>query len=252
MLLKGKVAFVSGAARGRGNGRAIALRLAEEGADVAVADILYEEAGSVAKEIAAFGRKNLAVRMDLSNYEDVVKGFDQIKKAMGAVDILVNNAAIMTNMATISKMKREAWEKEIAVNLSGAFFCVKQVLDGMVEKKWGRIINISSIAGIMGGFGQCSYAASKAGLIGLTKTIALEGARFGVTANAVTLGIIGTDAFYDLSEEIRAKIAKRVPVRKEGSPQDVASAVAFLASDEAKYITGANIVLSGGLDLFVM
>jgi 3-oxoacyl-[acyl-carrier protein] reductase len=252
VLLKGKVAFVSGAARGKGNGRAIALKLAEEGADVAVGDILHDDAQGVADEIAALGRKTLAVKMDLSRYEEIEKAFHRIRDEIGTVDILVNNAAIMTNMATISKMKKEAWEKEIAVNLSGAFYCVKQVFDGMVEKKWGRIINISSIAGIMGGFGQCSYSASKAGLIGLTKTIALEGARFGVTANAVTLGIIGTDAYFDLPEEVRAKITKRVPMRREGSPREVASIVAFLGSDASQYMTGANIVLSGGLDLFVM
>ncbi len=250
-MFKEKVCFVSGAAKGRGNGRAIALKLAEKGANVTVGDILYEEAQGVADEIRAMGCKSLAVKMDVSNYDEVKAGFDEIKKELGSVDILVNNAAIMTNIATISAMKREAWEKEIAVNLSGAFFCLKQVFDSMAEKKWGRIINISSVAGTMGGFGQCSYSASKAGLIGLTKTIALEGARLGITANAITLGIIGTDAFYDLPEKAREGIIKRVPIRREGSPEDVASMVAFLASDEAKYITGANVMLSGGLDLFV-
>ena len=149
----------------------------------------------MAEEIRAIGSKSLAVKMDLSDYDQVTEGFEKIRKELGAVDILVNNAAIMTNMATISAMKKEAWEKEISVNLSGAFYCVKQVFDDMAEKKWGRIINITSVAGTMGGFGQCSYSSSKAGLIGLTKTIALEGARLGITANAVTLGIIGTDAF---------------------------------------------------------
>ena len=120
----------------------------------------------------------------------------------------------------------------------------------MAEKKWGRIINITSVAGTMGGFGQCSYSSSKAGLIGLTKTIALEGARLGITANAVTLGIIGTDAFNVLPEKVQEKIISRVPMKREGVPDDVASIVAFLASDEAKYITGANVMLTGGLDLF--
>jgi 3-oxoacyl-[acyl-carrier protein] reductase len=187
----------------------------------------------------------------LGDYAQVKEGFDKIRKELGPVDVLVNNAAIMTNIATISAMKPGAWEKEIAVNLSGAFYCVKQVFDDMAEKKWGRIINITSVAGTMGGFGQCSYSSSKAGLIGFTKTIALEGARLGITANAVTLGIIGTDAFYDLPEKVREKITRRVPMRKEGDPGDVASVVAFLASHEAKYITGANIMLTGGLDLFV-
>jgi 3-oxoacyl-[acyl-carrier protein] reductase len=250
--LEEKICFVSGAARGRGNGRSIALRLAKKGADVAVADIRYEEAKSVADEIKNLGRKAIAIRMDVSIYDEVTAGFDQIKKELGDVDILVNNAALMTNFATISNMKKEAWTKEIAVNLTGAFYCVKQVFDTMVAKKWGRIINISSVAGTLGGYGQSSYSASKAGLIGLTKTIALEGARFGITANAVTLGIIGTDAFYDLAEKARTSIINRVPMRKEGSPEDVASMVAFLASDEAKYINGANVMLTGGLDLFVI
>ncbi len=250
-MLKGKVCFVSGAARGRGNGRAIALKLAQEGADVVTGDIRYEEASSVAKEISDLGRRSLALKMDLSDYDEVRGGFDQIKKELGSVDVLVNNAAIMTNQATISAMPKEAWEKEIAVNLSGAFYCVKQVFDDMAERKWGRIINISSVAGTMGGFGQCSYSSSKAGLLGLTKTIALEGARFGITANAVTLGVIGTDAFYDLPEKIRDQIIRRVALRKAGAPEDVACLVAFLATDEAKYITGANVMLTGGLDLFV-
>lgn len=249
-MLKGKVCFVSGAARGKGNGRAIALKLADNGADVAVGDIRREEAQGVADEIQSMGRRSLAVEMDVGNYDQVEAGFKAIKEGLGPVDVLVNNAAIMTNIATISKMKKEAWEKEIAVNLSGAFFCVKQVFDDMADKKWGRIINISSVAGTMGGFGQCSYSASKAGLIALAKTIALEGARFGITANAVTLGIIGTNSFYDLPEKARTGITARVPMRKEGSPQDVASIVAHLATDEARYITGANIMVTGGLDLF--
>ena len=189
--------------------------------------------------------------MDMSNYNDIEAGLKQIREEIGPIDILVNNAAIMTNMATITKMKRENWEKEIAVNLSGAFYCIQQVFKDMMAKKWGRIINITSVAGVLGGYGQCSYSSSKAGLIGLTKTAALEGARHGITANAVTLGVIGTDAFYDLPEEIQQKIKKRVAVNKEGEPADVASMVTFLASDEAKYITGANMMLTGGLDLFV-
>lgn len=249
-MLEGRVCFVSGAARGKGNGRAIALKLAEAGADIAVGDIRREEAQGVADEIKAMGRRSMAVEMDVGNYEQVEAGFKAIREELGPVDVLINNAAIMTNVSTISKMKKEAWEKEITVNLSGAFFCVKQVFDEMIERKWGRIINISSVAGTMGGFGQCSYSSSKAGLIGLTKTIALEGARSGVTANAVTLGIIGTDAFYDLPEKARQSVADRVPMKKEGAPQDVASMVAYLASDDAGYITGANVMLTGGLDLF--
>lgn len=250
-MVSEKICFVTGASRGRGNGRSIALKLASHGAHVAVGDIRYEDAQAVSEEIKALGRKSLAVNVDLSDYDQVKKCFEKISDEIGTVDILVNNAAIMTNMATISMMKKEAWEKEIAVNLSGAFYCVQQIFDSMAEKKWGRIINITSVAGVMGGFGQCSYSSSKAGLIGLTKTIALEGARYGITANAITLGVIGTDAFYDLPEKVRSKIIKRVAISKEGEPDDVASLVCFLASDEAKYITGSNMMLTGGLDLFV-
>lgn len=138
-MLKGKVCFVSGAARGRGNGRAIALKMAQKGADVATGDILYEEAQSVANEIKALGNRALAGKMDLSNYDEVKAGFEQVKKEFGSVDILVNNAAIMTNIATISAMKKEAWDKEIEVNLSGAFYCVKQVFDDMAEKSGGGL-----------------------------------------------------------------------------------------------------------------
>ena len=250
-MLDEKLCFVSGAARGKGNGRAIALKLAQKGAHVAVGDIRYEEARAVADEIRALGRKSLAVKMDMSVYEQVEAGLTKIKEEIGPIDILVNNAAIMTNMATISKMEIESWDKEIAVNLSGAFYCVKQVFDDMANNGWGRIINITSVAGVLGGFGQCSYSSSKAGLIGLTKTTALEGARFGITANAITLGVIGTDAFDDLPEKARERILKRVALRKDGDPEDVAAMVAFLSSDEAKYGTGANMMLTGGLDLFV-
>ena len=249
MVFENRLCFVSGAARKKGNGRAIALKFAESGADVAVGDILYEDLQAVADEIRALGRRSLAVRMDLTKKEEVAEGFDRIRKDLGTVDILVNNAAIMTNMAPIRKMTLEAWEREISVNLTGAFLCIKQVIDGMAEKGWGRIISISSLAAMRGGFGQCSYAASKAGLVALTKTLALETARKGITANAITLGLIETDAVSDLPEHVREQLLKKIPVGKAGKPRQVADLAAFLASEEAGYITGANITLSGGVDL---
>lgn len=251
MTLKGRLAFVSGAARGRGNGRAIAFTLAREGADVVTADIRSEEAQAVAEEVRALGRKAMALTMDIGVYEQVAEGFSKIAKQLGTIDVLVNNAAIMTNIATLSKMDQKAWDQEIRVNLSGAFYCIQQVFDTMVDKGWGRIINISSVAAMMGGYGQAAYAASKAGLVGLTKTVALEGARSGITANAITLGVIGTDAFYEIPDSVQDRVKKRVAMAREGSPKDVAEMVAFLASDKAQYITGANIMLTGGLDLFV-
>jgi NAD(P)-dependent dehydrogenase (short-subunit alcohol dehydrogenase family) len=248
-MLEGKVAFVTGAARNKGNGRAIALKLAGKGADVAVGDILYEDAQNVAEEIRKLGRNAFAVNMDLSKYDDIAEGFAETEQALGPVDILVNNAAMMTNAASVPKMKPEAWQKEIAINLSGAFFCVQQVFEGMRQRKWGRIINISSLAGMLGGFGQAGYSATKAGLIGLTKTLAVEGARKGITANVITLGMIGTNAVDDLPEKIREGIKHKIPMGRLGLPEEVASLVAFLSSDEADYITGANMILSGGADL---
>ncbi len=247
-----KVAFVTGAAHGVGNGRAIALRLAKDGFDVGVGDILYEQAQDVAQEIKELGQNSKAVKMDVSNFNDVQAGLDEVKASLGQIDVLVNNAAIMGNMATISKMKVSAWDKEIAVNLSGAFYCLKNVFDNMVKKKWGRIINIASLAGRNGGYGQSSYSASKAGIVGLTKTIALEGAVHNITSNAIILGVICTDTYLELPEQVRNTIKKRVPVGREGTPEEVASLVGYIASEASSYLTGADIVLSGGMDLFVI
>ena len=250
-MLVGKLALVTGCARGRSNGRAIALSLAKAGANVAVADILIDQSEQVAKEIRDLGRSAVAVKMDIGNYDEVQIGFQRVVHELGSIDILVNNAAITTNFGTIKKMDPSAWDKEISVNLSGAFYCIKQVFQSMADKKWGRIISISSIAGIMGGHGQCSYSASKAGLIGLMKTVALEGARYGITANTVTLGAIGTDAFHNLPDDARKNIISRIALKKEGDPEDVGSIVTYLSSDGAKYITGANILVTGGADLIV-
>jgi 3-oxoacyl-[acyl-carrier protein] reductase len=246
-VIVGRVGFVTGAARGKGNGRAIALKLSKTGVDVATGDILYEEAQSVAQEIKALGRRSLAVKMDVSDYEQVKEGFKRIEEELGSVDILVNNAAIMTNQATISAMKKEAWEKEIAVNLSGAFFCVKQVFDRMAEKKWGRIINISSVAGAMGGFGQCSYSASKAGLIGFTKTIAKEFAQRGINVNAIAPGYIETPMTDALPDKAKEELKRMIPMERLGRPEDVAHAVLFLVSEASSYITGQVLSVDGGM-----
>lgn len=248
--LREKVAVVTGAARKRGNGRAIALTLAEEGADIACADINIEGAESVAEEIRAMGRKSIAVQVDQSDPEQVKIAVAKITQGLGPIDILVNNAGV-GSIGLLGKEQVIAWEKVIEVNLSAPYYWIREVFDSMVERKWGRIINISSMAGELGGFGQCSYSASKGGIVSLAKTAALEGARAGVTANAVTLGSIATDLFDGIRPDMQQRIINRSAMRKVGEPQDVANVVVFLASDRAKYITGANIIIDGGLNLFV-
>jgi len=248
MSLNGKVALITGAARGLG--RETALTLAKRGVDVAIPDILLEQAKSTAEEIRAMGRKSMALQMDVSNYDQVEKGFAQVAAELGPIDILVNNAALTTNVATISKMDKKDWNRELTINLSGPFYCIKQVFDSMAERKWGRIVNLSSVAGILGGFGQCGYSSCKAGVIGLAKTVALEGARVGITCNVVAPGVVKTDAYFTVPEKMRERINRRTAMGFPGEPLDVAETIAFLVSEEAKYITGQVIMVGGGIELF--
>jgi 3-oxoacyl-[acyl-carrier protein] reductase len=250
MSLEGKVAFVSGASRPNGIGRAIALTLAREGADVAVGGLAHMEgAESVAAEIGKMGRRSIAVKMDVSDYAEVKKGLAKVKQELGAISILVNNAAQMGRFVPIYKTTAQEWDKEVKICLNSAFYCIKEVWEDMCANKWGRIVNISSVAGVMGGYGQTSYAAAKAGLIGLAKCCALEGAKFNITANVVLVGIVATDA--PLADEARRKIENRILARRLAEPQEIADAVAYLVSDEARYMTGAEVNMMGGLDLFV-
>jgi 3-oxoacyl-[acyl-carrier protein] reductase len=252
MSLEGKVAFVTGSSRPKGNGRAIALALAEKGVSVAVTGKEnFNGALSLAQEINKLGKKSVAVKIDLCNYTDVKKGLNQIKQELGAIDILVNNAALMGHNIPIHKTTAEEFDNEVRVCLNSAFYCIKEVWADMCARKWGRIINISSVAGVMGGYGQSSYSAAKAGLLALAKTAAIEGARFNITANAVMIGISETDAYFELPELVQERVAKRTLWGKAAEPKDIAGAVAYLASDEAKYMTGATINMMGGLDLFV-
>jgi 3-oxoacyl-[acyl-carrier protein] reductase len=250
MSLEGKVAFVTGASRATGIGRAIALTLAKNGADVAVSGWShFEGAQAVAEEIKQLGRKSLAVKMNVEDYEDVKKGIAEIKGNLGAVSILVNNAAQMGQFITISKTDMDVWHKALYTTLFSAFHCIKATWDDMCANNWGRIVNITSVAGTMGGYGQTSYGSAKAGLIGLTKSVALEGARYNITSNAVLVGVAETGA--PLDDEVRQKLERRILTRRLAEPQEIADAVAYLTSDEAHYMTGAVMNMLGGLDLFV-
>ncbi len=243
MDFSNRVAIVTGS--GQGIGRAIALKLAEGGATVVVNDI-GESAQSVADEIRATGRQSRAILADVSSTADVTRMVDETITTYGQIDILVNNAGITRDQLLI-RMSDEDWDRVLTINLKSVFLCTRAVLRHMTKKRWGRIVSISSIVGIMGNRGQANYASAKAGIIGFTKTIAKETASRGVTVNAVAPGFIDTDMTQRLEETIRQEFMKRVPLGYFGSPRDVAEAVAFLASEEARYITGQVLGVDGGM-----
>ena len=242
MDLSNRVAIVTGSARGIG--RAIALKLAEVGATVVVSDI--EEAESVAEEIRAMNRQSLAVTANVSSSSDVATLVDTVISNYDRVDILVNNAGIARDQL-LMRMSDEDWDAVLNVNLKSVFLCTRAVLRPMIKQRWGRIISISSIVGIVGNPGQANYASAKAGIIGFTRTIAREVASRGITANAIAPGFIDTKMTQQLEENQRQELMKRIPLGCLGSPRDVAEAVAFLASEEAKYITGQVLGVDGGM-----
>lgn len=245
-----KVALVTGASHAKGIGRATALTLARTGIDIAVAGFNnFTGAQAIAEEIKGLGRRSIAVKMDLKDFDEVKRGIADIKEALGPVTILVNNAAQMGQFISISKTDMEVWHQAIYTTLFSAFHCIKAVWEDMCNNKWGRIVNVSSVAGVMGGFGQTSYSAAKAGIIGLTKSVALEGGRYNITSNVVLVGSANTDA--PMSDEVREKLNKRILARRSAEPQEIADAVAYLVSDKSAYMTGAIMNMMGGLDLFV-
>jgi 3-oxoacyl-[acyl-carrier protein] reductase len=244
MSLSGKIALITGAAQGIG--REIALALANDGADVAICDVNLDAAQKTAGDIEAAGRKSLALKANVAASADVTAMIDQVIEKFGKIDILVNNAGI-TRDGLILRMKDEDWDLVLSINLKGSFLCTKAALKYMSKQRGGTIINIASIVGAMGNAGQANYVASKAGLIGLTKTIAREYANRGITANAVAPGFIDTAMTQALSENVRQELAKQIPMGKLGTPQDVANAVRFLASPWASYITGQVIHVNGGM-----
>ena len=244
MRLEDKVALITGGARGIG--RAIAMTFAREGAAIVVADVNLEMAQKTASEIESLGRPALALEMDVTNYDLVEAGINKILDKMGKVDILVNNAGI-TKDNLLLRMSPADWDAVINVNLKGTFNCIKAVSRTMIKQRSGRIISIASIIGLMGNPGQANYAASKAGIIALTKTVAKELASRNINANAVAPGFIQTEMTAKLSAEIKSKMLEAIPLGKLGTPEDVANVCLFLASQESSYITGQTITIDGGM-----
>jgi 3-oxoacyl-[acyl-carrier protein] reductase len=270
--LSGRVALVTGGSRGLG--RADALTLARAGADVVVADLLVESQLSeetdrygrlatvarrqglvrteeTVREIEAMGRRTFAVRCDVTNRDEVDAAVARTVAELGSVDILVNNAGTLDHAAQFQHQSPELWERDLRVNLTGAFNCAQAVWPHMRERRWGRVVNMASVAGTLGGFGQASYSTTKAGLLGLTRTLAMEGARHGITCNAIVPGVIGTEAFNMANAEMNERIVNRTALKRPGEPQEIANAIAFLCSDLAAYITGIELNVSGGVELFV-
>jgi len=244
--LKDKVAVVTGASQGIG--RDTALALSEAGAKVVVAARNEEKLAALAAEIAATGGEALAVKMDVADPEQVKAGFKLAMEKFARLDILVNNAAV-TRDGLAMRMKKEDWEAVLRTNLTGAHFCIQQALPTMMKARAGRIINISSVVAQSGNAGQANYVAAKAGLIGLTKAIAIEIASRGVTVNAVAPGFIETPMTDVLPDKVKEELKTRIPLGRMGSPRDVAVAIVFLASDEAGYITGQVLSVNGGMHL---
>ncbi len=244
--LKDKVALVTGASQGIG--RDTALALAEAGAKVAVASRSEEKLAAVVADITAVGGTSFAVKMDVADAEQVKAGFKQVLEKFGRLDILVNNAAI-TRDGLAMRMKPDDWEAVLRTNLTGAHFCIQQALPPMMKARAGRIINISSVVAQSGNAGQANYVAAKAGIIGLTKAIAIEIASRNITVNAVAPGFIETPMTAALPDKVKEELTTRIPLGRMGSTRDVAAAIVFLASDEAAYITGHVLNVNGGLHL---
>lgn len=244
MSLTGKVALITGSAQGIG--KAIAMTLAGEGADCVITDVNLDMAEKTAQEIGSLGCRSIAVRGNVADSEDVAGLVKRSITEMGKIDILVNNAGI-TRDGLLMRMKDEDWDLVLDINLKGAFLCTRAVARPMMKQRSGRIINIASIVGAMGNAGQANYTASKAGLIGLTKTAAREMASRGITCNAVAPGFIDTAMTQGLSEDVKESLYAQIPMGRLGTSEDVARAVGFLASDGAAYITGQVIHVNGGM-----
>lgn len=242
--MSNRVACVTGASRGIG--RATALALSRAGFDVVAASTTIESNADFAGEMRAAGSGFLAVNLDVRSPESVKEAFGRALKEKGRIDVLVNNAGITRDGLAV-RMKPADWDAVLRTNLDGAFLAIQQVLPGMMRNRWGRIINVSSVVGQAGSAGQANYAASKAALIGLSKSLAQELGSRGITVNVVAPGYIATDMTKDLPEERKQKILAAIPLERIGAPEDVAAAVRFLAGDDAAYITGQVLAVNGGM-----
>jgi 3-oxoacyl-[acyl-carrier protein] reductase len=243
MILRDKFAIVTGA--GQGIGRGIALKLAEKGADVVVSDINMETATQTAKEVETLGRRALAVKADVSKRDEVEEMVAATLEEFGKLDILINNAGIARS-ATLLKLTEEAWDEVLVVNLRGIFHTTQAVAAHMIEARYGKIVNISSIYGRTGTVGDSNYAASKAGIIGFTKSTARELARHNINVNAILPGMVDTPLLRGIPDHYLQPMIEEIPLRRVGTPEDIGNVAAYLASDEARYITGAAIEVTGG------
>ncbi|SPE42869.1 3-oxoacyl-(acyl-carrier-protein) reductase FabG [Candidatus Sulfopaludibacter sp. SbA3] len=239
-----RVAFVTGASRGIG--RAIALTLCRSGFDIVVASPEIEKNEEVAEEIRACSGEAMTLNLDVTSPESVKAAFGKTMQDKTRIDVLVNNAGITRDGLAV-RMKQTDWDLVMKINLNGAFLCAQQVLPGMMRNRWGRIVNISSVVGQAGSAGQANYAASKAGLIGLTKALAQEMGSRNITVNAIAPGYIATDMTKDLPEELKQKMLSSIPLARMGKPEDIAAAVKFLVSEDASYITGHVLAVNGGM-----
>src|SRR5712692_2784836 len=245
MKLKGRTALVTGGSRGIG--RAVALALAEEGADVAVNYVSSEAAaGNVAQNITKMGRQAILAQADVADYPDTYRMAQEVLAEFGHLDILVNNAGINSDK-TFVKMDHASWRKVLAINLDGVFNCTKVFIDQMLQRSYGRVVNVTSVIGQIGNFGQANYAASKAGVAAFTKSLAKELAGKGVTVNAVAPGFIETEMVSGIPEKVRSRLLEQIPLRRFGTAEEVGRAVVYIVSSDGDYITGTELSINGGL-----
>ena len=244
MKLKDRVALITGSARGIGKN--IALEFAREGATIFINDVDEENASQACSQLKKFGAKCFSYIADVGNYEEVKKMFEFVYANAQKIDILVNNAAILRDKTLHNMEIKYHWDDVLRINLNGVFYCCREAIASMRENSYGRIINLASVIGLCGNFGQTAYAASKAGVIGFTKSLAYEGAAKGITVNAIAPGFIETEMVKEIPEEVKEKIVSRIPMKKYGLTEDIAKLAVFLASDDAKYITGQVINVNGG------